>query len=101
MRGFFFGFVFTVFQIFYEMLMLFWKRNEMLVGWLVTKSCATFVTPWTVANEDPLSLGLPRPSTLGGLPLPSPEALPDPGIKPVSPLQAVSLLLSYQESLIK
>ena len=65
MRGFFFGFVFTVFQIFYEMLMLFWKRNEMLVGWLVTKSCATFVTPWTVAHQAPLSLGLPRPSTLG------------------------------------
>ena len=64
MRGFFL-FVFIVFQIFYEMLMLFWEQNEMLVGCLVTKSCPTLVTPWTVAHQAPLSPGFPRPRILG------------------------------------
>ena len=29
-------------------------------GGLVTKSCLTLLTPWTVAYQDPLSLGFPR-----------------------------------------
>ena len=28
-------------------------------GGLVSKSCPTLVTPWTAANQAPLSLGLP------------------------------------------
>ena len=53
------------------------------------------MTPWTVARQVPLSLGFPRQEYWGGLPFPSPGVLPDPGIKPQSPvspaLQADSL----------
>ena len=49
-------------------------------------------TPWTVACQAPLFMGLPRQEYWRGLPFPSPGDLPDPGIKPGSPaLQAVSL----------
>ena len=44
----------------------------------------SFVTPWTVAHQAPLSLGFPRQEYRSGLPFPSPGNLPDPGIKPVS-----------------
>ena len=49
--------------------------------------------PWTVARQAPLSVGLSRQEHWSGLPFPSPGDLPDPGIKPGSPaLQADSLL---------
>ena len=55
------------------------------------------VTPWTVAHEAPLSMGLPRQEYWSGLSFPSPGDLPDPGIETASPaLQADSLLLSHQ-----
>ena len=42
-------------------------------------------------------MGFPRQGYWSGLPLPSPEDLPHPGIKPTSPaLQADSLPLSHQ-----
>ena len=51
-----------------------------------------FVTPWTAACQAPLSIGFSRQEYWGGLPFPSPGDLPDPGIKPGSPvLQADSL----------
>ena len=40
-----------------------------------------FATPWTVAHWAPLSMGFPRREYWSGLPFPSPEDLPDPGIK--------------------
>ena len=45
-----------------------------------------FVTPWTVAHEAPLSMEFSRQEYWSGLPLqiPTPETLPDPGIKCVS-----------------
>jgi len=53
-----------------------------------------FVTPWTVARQAPLSMGLSRQEYWSGLPFPSPGDLPEPGIKPWSPaLQADSLLM--------
>ena len=56
-----------------------------------------FVTLWTVANEAPLSMGLPRQEYWSGLPFPSPGDLPNPGLKPESPaLQANSSPLSHQ-----
>ena len=62
-----------------------------MVGCLVTKSCPTLVTPWTVACQAPLSMGFSRQEYW--LPFPSPGDLPDPGIEPGSPaLQADSLL---------
>ena len=45
----------------------------------------TFVTPWTVAYNAPLSMGLSRQEYWSGLPFPSPEDLPNPGIEPGSP----------------
>ena len=39
-----------------------------------------FVTPWTVAQQAPLSMGFPRQEYWSGLPLPSPGDLPDPGL---------------------
>ena len=39
-------------------------------------------TPWTVAHQAPLSMGLSRPDYWSGLPCPPPGDLPIPGIKP-------------------
>ena len=47
----------------------------------------SFVTPWTVASQPPLSTGFPRRDYLSGLPFPSPD-LPDLGIECVSPALA-------------
>ena len=61
-------------------------------GGLVTKSCLTLATPWTVAHRAPLSMGFSRQEYWSGLPFPSPGDLPDPGIEPKSSaLQADSL----------
>ena len=43
-----------------------------------------FVTPWAVAHQAPLSMEFPRQEYRIKLPFPSPEDLPDPGIKPTS-----------------
>ena len=49
-------------------------------------------TPWTVAHQAPLSMGLSRQEYWSGLPFPSPGDLPNPGIEPGSPaLQVISL----------
>ena len=45
-----------------------------------------FVTPWTVAYQAPLSMGFSRQEYWSGLPFPSPGDLPNPGIKPRSPV---------------
>ena len=45
-----------------------------------------FVTPWTVAYNTPPSMGFSRQESWSGVPLPSPEDLPNPGIKPGSPV---------------
>ena len=41
-----------------------------------------FATPWTVAGQAPLSMGIFQQKYWSGLPFPSPGDLPDPGIKP-------------------
>ena len=43
-----------------------------------------FATPWTVAQQAPLSMGFSRQEHWSGLPYPPPGDLPDPGIKPVT-----------------
>ena len=49
-------------------------------------------TPWPVACQAPLSVGLSRQEHWSGLPCPSPGGLPDPGMEPGFPtLQADSL----------
>ena len=42
-------------------------------------------TPWTVARQAPLSMGLSKQEYGSGLPFPPPENLPNPAIKPISP----------------
>ena len=44
-----------------------------------------FVTPWSVAHQAPLSMGLPRQEYWSGLPFPPPGHLPYPGVDPMSP----------------
>ena len=44
-----------------------------------------FATPWTVAYQDPQSMGFSRQEYWSGLPFPSPGDLPNPGIEPGSP----------------
>ena len=62
-------------------------------GHLVAKLRPTLATPWTIACQDPLTMGLSRQEYCSGLPFPSPGNLPHQGIKPRSPaLQADSLL---------
>ena len=62
---------------------------------LVCVSCLVVsdsATPWTVADQAPLSMGFSRQEYWSGLPFPSPGNLLDPGIEPGSPaLQADSL----------
>ena len=45
-------------------------------------------TLWTVADQDPLSMGFPKQEYWSGFPLPSPHDLPDPEIEAVSPALA-------------
>ena len=52
---------------------------------------ASFVTPWTVAHQAPLSMGFSRQGYGSGLPFPTPGHLPDSEIEwksPVSPALA-------------
>ena len=52
----------------------------------------SFVTPWTVAHQTPLSMGFSRKEYWSGFSFPSPGDLPDLGIEPRSPaLHADSL----------
>ena len=68
----------------------------------------SFVIPWTVAHQASLSTGFSRQEYWSGLSFPSPGDLPDPEIKPMSPvqeaslaLQADSLPLSHQDKIFK
>ena len=45
---------------------------------------SSFVTPWTVAYQDPLSMGFFRQEYWSGLPFPPPGDLPHPGSAPTS-----------------
>ena len=46
-------------------------------GGIVTKSCQTLASPWTVACQAPLSAGFSRQEYWSGLPFPSPGELPN------------------------
>ena len=54
-------------------------------GGLITKSCLTLATPWTVVCQAPLSMRFSKQEYWSGLPFPSPGYLPNPGIEPGSP----------------
>ena len=53
-----------------------------------------FAIPWTVAYQAPPSMGFPRQEYWSGLPFPSPEYLPNPGIEPRSPAMEADALTS-------
>ena len=48
----------------------------------------TFVTPWTVARQNPLSMGFSRQEYWSGLPFPSLRDLSNLGIEPETPALA-------------
>ena len=54
----------------------------------VTQSCPTLCNPMGCSLPTPPSIGFSRQEYWSGLPFPSPEALPDPGIEP-APLALV------------
>ena len=60
------------------------------------------VSPWTVACQAPLSMGLFKQEYWSGLPCPPPRDLPDQGIEPMAPaspaLQADSLQGATREA---
>ena len=65
-----------------------------------------FVTPWTIAQQAPLSVGFPRQEYWSGLPFPPPGDLLHPGIEfmpPVSPTLAGRFFTSWaiREALTK
>ena len=45
----------------------------------------SFLTPWTVVCQAPLSMGFPKQEYWSGFAILSPRDLPDPGIKPTFP----------------
>ena len=51
---------------------------------LVTQSCLTLVTPWTIALQTTLPTEFSKQGYWIGLPFPSPGDLPDAGIEPMS-----------------
>ena len=52
--------------------------------WVIPAEADCFATVWTVVHQAPLSMGFPRQEYWDGLPFPSPEDFPNPGIKPTS-----------------
>ena len=61
----------------------------------VAQSCPTLCNPMEcIAQQVPLSMGFSRQEYWSGLPFPSPGDLPDPGIKPRSPVLQADALAS-------
>ena len=54
-------------------------------------------TPWAAAHQAP-PMGFSRQEYWSGVPFPSPEGLPDPGIKPASPMLQADTLPSQRPS---
>ena len=60
------------------------KRLNFLVK--TSQSCSALCDPWTVACQPPPSMEFSRQKHWSALPSPSPGDLPNPGIKPRSPV---------------
>ena len=82
--------------------------SSMLYKYVCVLSCLhrvwLFATPWTVACQVPLFIGFSRQEYWSGLPCAPPGDLPNPGIKPASPvspaLQVEFFPLSHQGIII-
>ena len=67
--------------------------TSLLILYVLSLSVQLFVTPWTVARQAPLSMGILQARILEWVAIPPPRDLPNPGIEPRFPaLQADSLL---------
>ena len=62
------------------------KPYRFRYGGLLAKSGLTLVTPWTGACQTPLYMGFSNQKYWTGLPFLSPGDLPNPGVKPGSPV---------------
>ena len=73
----------------------------MLILGLIAHSYLTFVTPWTVAHQAPLSMEFPREECWSGLPFSIPGKLPDAGIKlaPLKSLELASRFFTWEASI--
>ena len=66
---------------------------------VLSYSVRLFATPWTVAHQAPLSMGILQARNWSRLLCPPPGDLPDPEIEPRSPaFQADTLLSDHQGS---
>ena len=77
---------------------LFFPFNPM--KWNEVKSLSRvrlFVIPWTVAYQDPQSMGFSRQEYWSGLPFPSPGYLPDTGIESHGPSQKNLKIQTFAE----
>ena len=63
-----------------------WQR---LRKWKSLSLVQLFVTPWTLAQQAPLSMEFSRQEYWNGLPFPSPADLPNPGIELPSPADSL------------
>jgi len=59
---------YSIFNTFDQNIVCTWAAG----GGLVTKSCSTLATPWTIAHQAPLSMGFSRHKYWSGLSFPSP-----------------------------
>ena len=78
------GFLLTIF-----------KENVDTTCVCVLSHVQLFATPWTVAQQVPLTIEFSRQEYYSGFPFPSPGALPNPGIKPTSPARVRGLTTSW------
>ena len=58
----------------------------------------SLATPCTVAHQPCLSMGFSRQESWSGLPIPLPQDLPDPGIKPMSPVAPALQAIHYHRA---
>ena len=62
----------------------FYRKISLLSMFSCSVMSNSFATPWTAACQPPLSMRFSRQEYWSGLPFPSPEDLPNPGIEPTS-----------------
>ena len=94
------------FNVLSRLLTAFLPRSRcLLISWLRLPSAGIvkvkplgrvqlFMTPWTLTQQAPPSLGFSRQEYWSGLPFTSPGDLPNPGTEPRSPALQVDSLLS-------
>ena len=77
---------------------VYWSNHPESVSHSVVSD--SYVTPWTVAHQAPLSMGFSRQEHWSRLPFPSPGDLPDPEMELRSPALQVDSLPSQPPGLL-